>query len=61
MSNLLHLPWDYLIIFVAIECLILWVFDKFEIIKSKPLRFLIVTFVYTLIFWIVYDFVLAPQ
>lgn len=61
MSTLLHLPWYYFIIYVGIGSLLLYIFDKFQIIKSKLLRYLIVTFVYTFIFWIIYDLVLAPQ
>lgn len=55
------MPWYYFIIYAGIGALILWIFDKFKIIKSKALRFLIVFFVYTLIWWLVYDFVIAPE
>ena len=56
----MNLPWYYLIIYVVIGTLLLWVFDKLRIIKSKSLRHLIVILVYTLIFWVIYDLVLAP-
>lgn len=59
--TLMNLPWYYLIIYVAIGYVLLLVFDKFNIIKSKALRYFIVTFVYTLIFWVVYDAVLSPE
>lgn len=55
------MPWYYFIIYAGIGALILWFFDKFQIIKSKALRFLIVFFVYTLIWWLIYDFVIAPE
>lgn len=60
MTNLLHLPWYYLILYLVVGMLILWIFDKYQIIKSKSLRYLIVMGIYTLIFWIIYDFLLAP-
>lgn len=61
MSNLLHLPWYYLVIFVGVGSLILWVFDRYRIIKSKPLRYFIVTAAYTFLFWAIYDFAFAPN
>ena len=60
MTNLLHLPWYYLILYLVVGMLILWIFDKYQFIKSKSLRYLIVMGIYTLIFWIIYDFLLAP-
>lgn len=59
--DILGMPWYYFIIYAGIGALILWIFDKFQIIKSKALRFLIVFFVYTLIWWLIYDFVIAPE
>lgn len=60
MTNLLHLPWYYLILYLVVGMLILWIFDKYQFIKSKALRYFIVMGVYTLIFWIIYDIILAP-
>lgn len=60
MTNLLHLPWYYLILYLVVGMLILWIFDKYQIIKSKSLRYFIVMGIYTLIFWIIYDVILAP-
>lgn len=60
MTNLLHLPWYYLILYLVVGMLILWIFDKYQIIKSKSLRYFIVMGIYTLIFWIIYDLVVAP-
>ncbi len=34
-------PWYYLLIYVVICSLILWFFDKKQIIKSKRLRYFI--------------------
>lgn len=53
------LPWYYLIIYVTIGCVLLLVFDKFNIIKSKSLRYFIVILTYTLICWGIYDIVLS--
>lgn len=55
----MNLPWYYLIIYVAIGYILLYVFDKFNIIKSKSVRYFIVIFVYTLICWGIYDVVLS--
>ena len=59
MTNLLHLPWYYLILYLVVGMLILWIFDKYQFIKSKSLRYFIVMGIYTLIFWIIYDLVVA--
>lgn len=55
--SLLHLPWYCFVAYVVVLTLILWVFDRYRIIKSKSLRYFIVIFVYSFLFWIVYDFV----
>lgn len=55
----MNLPWYYLIIYVAIGCVLLFVCDKFNIIKSKSLRYFIVILGYTLICWGLYDIVLS--
>lgn len=60
MSNLLHLPWYCFVIFVVVEALILWLFDKYRIIKSRPLRYFIVIFVYSFLFMIAYDLIFVP-
>lgn len=53
------LPWYYLLIYIVVGYLLLLGFDKFQIIKSKPLRYFLVTFIYTLLFWLAYDFLIA--
>ena len=57
--DIMNLPWYYFIIYVAIGCVLLFVFDKFNIIKSKPLRYFIVIIVYNLICWGIYDIALS--
>lgn len=59
--TLSQLPWYYFMLFIALGCLVLWIFDKFRIIKSKSLRFLVAIFVSTLAFWLIFDFFLAPE
>lgn len=54
-------PWYYIVLFVAIECLLMWIFDKFQIIKSKGLRNFIVFFVFAFIYWGIYDLFIAPN
>lgn len=57
----LGMPWYYFVVYITIGTIILRLFDKFKIIKSNSLRYLIVFTAYTLIWWITYDYVLAPQ
>lgn len=47
--------WYLILIYLAVGCLLLWIFDKFQIIKSKSLRYFIVILLYTLICWGIYD------
>lgn len=56
----MDVPWYYFIIYVAVGSLLLWIFDKREIIKPKSLRYFIVIIVYTLICWGIYDLFLCP-
>ena len=49
------MPWYYYILYVAVGSLILWIFDKYQIIKSKGLRYFIVIIGFTLICWVIYD------
>ncbi len=57
----MNLQWYYVIIYVAIGYVLLFVFDKFNIIKSKSFRYFIVILVYTLICWGVYALLLIPN
>lgn len=57
----LGMPWYYFVVYIVVGTLLFWLFDKFNIIKSKSLRYFIVFTVYTLIWWLFYDYVLVPQ
>ncbi len=57
----MRMPWYYLLLYIAVGSLILWIFDKFNIIKSKPLRYAVVILVYTLLCWLVYDHFFGPK
>lgn len=59
--SIMNLPWCGMVIYAGLGSLILWIFDKFQIIKSKQLRYFIVTFVYSLVFWVIYDLVVTPE
>lgn len=51
--------WYVYIVIAAVAALLLWVCDKFQIIKSKPLRYFTVIFVASIICWLIYDFAVA--
>ena len=57
----MSMPWYYFLISVVVEALLLWISDKVHFIKSKELRYFIVIFVYSFVFWIIYDLFLAPK
>lgn len=57
----MNAPWYFIVIFIVSGCLLLWIFDKFQIIKSKSLRHFIVIAVYTLVYWGIYDLFFAPK
>ena len=38
-----------------------WICDKFQIIKSKPLRIFLVIIVSSLIAWLIFDLILATE
>lgn len=44
-----------------IAVILSWICDKFQIIKSKPLRIFIVILVSTLIAWLIFDLILATE
>lgn len=54
-------PWYYILIYIVGACVLLWIFDKFRIIKSKSFRYFIVIFVYAFLFWGIYDLFIAPN
>lgn len=49
--------WYVYLIIAVVAALLLWVFDKFGIIKSKPLRYFIFIFIASIVCWVVYDLV----
>lgn len=50
----------YLTLAIA-SAFLLWICDKFQIIKSKPLRYFIVIFVSVLLCWGIYDLILGTE
>lgn len=53
--------WYVYIIIAVVAELLLWVSNKYKIIKSKPLRSLIALFIATLICWVVYDLIVGGK
>ena len=53
--------WYVYIIIAAVAELLFWVCGKFRIIKSKPLRAITAIFIASLICWVIYDLVTAPN
>lgn len=51
--------WYVYLIIAVVAALLLWVFDKFGIIKSKSLRYFIVIFIASIVCWVVYDLAIA--
>lgn len=47
--------WYVYLIIAVVAALLLWIFDKFGIIKSKPLRYFIVILIASIVCWGVYD------
>lgn len=54
-------PWYYILIYIVGACVLLWIFDKFRIIKSKSFRYFIVILIYAFLFWGIYDLFIAPN
>lgn len=52
-------PWYYIVIFFVLSCLVAWLSGKFHILKSKSLQQFIAIFVYTFIYWGIYDLFIA--
>lgn len=53
--------WYVYLTIATVSTVLAWVFDKYEIIKSKPLRFFIVIFVSVFICWGIYDIILGTE
>ncbi len=54
-------PWYVYLIIALVANLLLWICNKFNIIKSKSLRILVVIFVSALACFIIYDLAFAPK
>lgn len=61
MTNMINLPWYCIVLYIAIGTLVLGIFDKYKIIKSKTLRYFIVIFVYSVIFGFLCNLAFSPQ
>lgn len=51
--------WYVYLIIAVVAALLLWIFDKFGIIKSKPLRYFIVILIASIVCWGVYDLAIS--
>ena len=51
--------WYVYLIIAMVAYLLLLMCDKFNIIKSKPLRYFIVIFVASILCWVAYDFLIG--
>lgn len=57
----MRMPWYYIIIYIVIGSLLLWISDRFRFIKSRSLRYFVVSLVYSFVWWVVYDNFLSPS
>lgn len=53
--------WYVYLTLAIVSALLLWICDKFQIIKSKLLRNLIVIFVSVFICWGIFDIILGTE
>ncbi len=53
--------WIGYMIIAAVAALLYWVCDKLQILKSKPLRILVIIFISSVICWVIYDLVIAAE
>ena len=53
--------WYVYLTLAIVSAFLQWICDKFQIIKSKPLRFFIVIFVSVFICWGIYDIILGTD
>lgn len=53
--------WYIYIIIAAVSYLLYLACDKLHIIKSKPLRVIMVIFIASIITWFIYDLLTAPK
>lgn len=57
----MSIPWYYLLAYILFGVLLLWIFDKYQIIKPKTLRYFAVIIVYTLLCWGIYDLLISEE
>lgn len=53
--------WYVYIVIAIVAELLLWVCDRYRIIKPKPLRYFIIIFVSCLICFAIYDLIFVPE
>lgn len=53
--------WIGYMLIAAVAALLYWVCDKLQILKSKPLRILVIIFISSVICWVIYDLVIADE
>ena len=56
----MRLPWGYYVLYLVGSAAFLWFLDKFEIIKSKAVRYFVGIVFYNLICAVIYELFLAP-
>lgn len=54
-------PWYFILIYIVLGSFLLWIFDKYRIIKSKRLRYFLVIFIFAFLYWGCYDLFIAPM
>ena len=53
--------WYVYLTLAIVSAFLLWICDKFQIIKSKPLRIFIAILVSAMIAWLIFDLILAIE
>lgn len=53
--------WYVYLTIAIISTFLLWICDRFKIIKSKPLRIFTVGLVSAVICWVIYDIILGTE
>lgn len=53
--------WYVYLTIAIISTFLLWICDRFKIIKSKPLRIFIAGLVSAVICWVIYDIILGTE
>lgn len=53
--------WYVYLTIAIISAFMSWICDKFEIIKSKPLRYFVVIFITVIVCWLIFDIILGTE